>query len=102
MRVLSVFGTRPEAIKMAPVIQALGSDPDFDSLVCVTAQHRDMLDSVLNLFSITPDFDLDIMKANQNLTYITTAVLNGLAKIFKQAHPDRILVHGDTTTTFAA
>ncbi|MCH2314702.1 MAG: UDP-N-acetylglucosamine 2-epimerase (non-hydrolyzing), partial [SAR202 cluster bacterium] len=102
MRVLSVFGTRPEAIKMAPVIQALGSDPYFDSLVCVTAQHRDMLDSVLNLFSITPDYDLDVMKANQNLTYITTAVLNGLTKIFKQANPDRILVHGDTTTTFAA
>jgi UDP-N-acetylglucosamine 2-epimerase (non-hydrolysing) len=102
MRVLSVFGTRPEAIKMAPVIQALERDPDFDSLVCVTAQHRDMLDSVLNLFSITPDYDLDVMKANQNLTYITTAVLNGLTKIFKQANPDRILVHGDTTTTFAA
>ena len=102
MRVLSVFGTRPEAIKMAPVIQALNSDPYFDSLVCVTAQHRDMLDSVLNLFSITPDFDLDIMKENQNLTYITTAVLKGLINIFEQANPDRILVHGDTTTTFAA
>ena len=81
MRVLSVFGTRPEAIKMAPGIQALESDPHFDSLVCVTAQHRNMLDSVLNLFSINPDFDLDVMKANQNLTYITTAVLLSLIHI---------------------
>jgi len=102
MRILSVFGTRPEAIKMAPVIGALVDNPNFDSLVCVTAQHRDMLDSVLTLFSITPDFDLDIMKQNQDLAYITTTVLNGLMSVFKQAKPDRILVHGDTTTTFAA
>ena len=101
-KILFVFGTRPEAIKMAPVIQALSNDPNFDSLVCITAQHREMLDSVLNLFSITPDFDLNIMKLNQDLTYITTAVLNGLTNVYKQANPDRILVHGDTTTTLAA
>ena len=102
MRVLSVFGTRPEAIKMAPVVQALESDPDFDSLVCITAQHRTMLDSVLKLFDIDPDFDLNIMTKDQNLTYITTAVLDGLANVLKETKPDRVLVHGDTTTTLAA
>ena len=102
MRVLSVFGTRPEAIKMAPVIMALKNDPNFDSLVCITAQHRSMLDSVLKLFSIDPDFDLDIMTNNQNLTYITTAVLHGLADVLNETKPDRVLVHGDTTTTLAA
>ena len=101
MRILSVFGTRPEAIKMAPVIQALQNDPQFDSLVCVTAQHRAMLDSALKLFSITPNYDLNIMKVNQDLTYITTTILQGLTSIFKKAKPDRILVHGDTTTTLA-
>jgi len=102
MRVLSVFGTRPEAIKMAPVILALENDPFFDSLICVTAQHRDMLDSVLNLFSIDPDFDLDIMTTNQDLTHITTTVLIRLADILRETKPDRVLVHGDTTTTLAA
>ena len=85
-RVLCVFGTRPEAIKMAPVVQALESDPDFDSLVCITAQHRTMLDSVLKLFNIDPDFDLNIMTNDQNLTYITTAVLDGLANVLKETN----------------
>ena len=102
MRVLSVFGTRPEAIKMAPVIRALENDPEFDSLVCVTAQHRTMLDSALKLFSIKPNYDLNIMKVNQDLTYITTTILQGLNSIFKKEKPDRILVHGDTTTTFSS
>lgn len=102
MRVLSVFGTRPEAIKMAPVVRALEAADGITSGVCVTAQHRDMLDQVLSLFEIHPDFDLDIMKANQDLTHITTAVLEGMGEVLDAWKPDRILVHGDTTTTFAA
>ena len=102
MRILSVFGTRPEAIKMAPVVKVLEASPGIDSAVCVTAQHRDMLDQVLKLFSITPEFDLDIMRDNQDLTHITSAVLTGLGDVLDQYQPDRILVHGDTTTTFAA
>jgi UDP-N-acetylglucosamine 2-epimerase (non-hydrolysing) len=102
MKVLSVFGTRPEAIKMAPVVKALEAAPGIDSAVCVSAQHRDMLDQVLNLFSITPEFDLDIMRDNQDLTHITSAVLTGLGDVLDSYQPDRILVHGDTTTTFAA
>jgi len=102
MRILSVFGTRPEAIKMAPVVKALEATPGVESAVCVTAQHRGMLDQVLKLFDITPAFDLDIMRANQDLTHITSAVLTGLGDVLDQYQPDRILVHGDTTTTFAA
>ena len=102
MRILSVFGTRPEAIKMAPVVKALEATPGIDSAVCVTAQHRGMLDQVLKLFSIIPAFDLDIMRADQDLTHITSAVLTGLGDVLDQYRPDRILVHGDTTTTFAA
>jgi len=102
MRILSVFGTRPEAIKMAPVVKALEATPGIESAVCVTAQHRGMLDQVLNLFAITPAFDLDIMRDNQDLTHITSAVLIGLGDVLDQYRPDRILVHGDTTTTFAA
>jgi UDP-N-acetylglucosamine 2-epimerase (non-hydrolysing) len=102
MRVLSVFGTRPEAIKMAPVVQALTAEPAIDSRICVTAQHRGMLDQVLDLFRVAPDYDLDIMAANQGLTHITTAVLEGLAPVLEECRPDRVLVHGDTTTTFAA
>lgn len=102
MKILSVFGTRPEAIKMAPVVKALESAPTVASAVCVTAQHRDMLDQVLNLFAITPDYDLDIMRDNQDLTHITSEVLVGLGKVLDDYRPDRILVHGDTTTTFAA
>lgn len=102
MRVLSVFGTRPEAIKMAPVVKALSDASGTEGLVCVTAQHRHMLDQVLDLFEITPDADLDIMRPNQDLAHITTAVLEGVGNVLDDLKPDRILVHGDTTTTFAA
>lgn len=101
MKVLSIFGTRPEAIKMAPLVQALELDPMFDSYVCVTAQHRKMLDPILELFEISPSFDLDIMIENQDLTHVTTAVLKGLVPVLEELNPDRVLVHGDTTTTFA-
>ncbi len=102
MKILSVFGTRPEAIKMAPVVKALETASGVESAVCVTAQHRDMLDQVLDLFAIKPEFDLDIMRPNQDLTHITSAVLIGLGEVLDEYRPDRILVHGDTTTTFAA
>lgn len=102
MRILSVFGTRPEAIKMAPVVKALVEDPYFDAKVCVTAQHRQMLDQVLELFDIKPDFDLDLMKTDQSLGDITGNVLNGMRDVFSQWRPDMVLVHGDTTTTLAA
>ncbi len=102
-KVLSVFGTRPEAIKMAPVIKTLTKQTEiFDSRVCVTAQHREMLDQVLNLFEIVPDYDLDIMRPGQNLTDVTCKVLQGLAHVFYDFRPDVVLVHGDTTTTMAA
>lgn len=102
-KILSVFGTRPEAIKMAPVISALNAYPDrFMSKVCVTAQHREMLDQVLDLFEIVPNFDLDIMGQAQTLTDITSRVLQGLRPILQTFQPDVVLVHGDTTTTFAA
>ena len=101
MRVLTVFGTRPEAIKMAPVVKALSSDVFFDSRVCISAQHREMLDQVLSLFKIEPDFDLNIMKPGQSLTDITAHVLKGLEQVFTEWRPDIVLVHGDTTTTFA-
>ncbi|MBC8158982.1 MAG: UDP-N-acetylglucosamine 2-epimerase (non-hydrolyzing) [Rhodospirillales bacterium] len=102
MRVLSVFGTRPEAIKMAPVVKALASAQGVDARVCVTAQHRGMLDQVLALFDIRPDVDLDIMQNNQTLTDITCGVLRGLDGVLADMKPDRVLVHGDTTTTLAA
>ena len=102
MRILSVFGTRPEAIKMAPIVKALAAMPGIDSRVCVTGQHRDMLDQVLRLFEIIPEFDLNIMRKDQNLAYITTAVLEGMSSVLDEFKPDRVLVHGDTTTTFAA
>lgn len=102
MRVLTVFGTRPEAIKMAPVVLALARTPGIEARVCVTAQHRGMLDQALSLFGIRPDYDLDVMQANQTLNHITTAVLNGMDGILADFAPDRVLVHGDTTTTFAA
>ena len=102
MRVLSVFGTRPEAIKMAPVVTELAVRDGIESFVCVSAQHRDMLDQVLAVFEIDPEFDLDIMTHGQTLEDITTAVLRGLPPVFKELAPDRILVHGDTTTTMAA
>lgn len=101
--ILSIFGTRPEAIKMAPVVKELEKHPEtFRSLVCVTAQHRQMLDQVLELFSIRPDFDLDIMKPRQDLYDVTCNVLTGLKHVLEQERPDMVLVHGDTTTTMAA
>ena len=102
IRVMSVFGTRPEATKMGPVLRALESDRDIESLVCVTAQHRGMLDEVLEIFDIKPDYDLDIMKEGQSLEYITTSALNGICEVIDKAAPDMLLVHGDTTTTFAS
>jgi len=102
IKVLTVFGTRPEAIKMAPVVLELEKHTDIKSIVCVTAQHREMLDQVLNLFEIKPDYDLDLMAPNQDLFDITSKVLLGLREVFRQAKPDVVLVHGDTTTCFAA
>jgi UDP-N-acetylglucosamine 2-epimerase (non-hydrolysing) len=102
MRVLSVFGTRPEAIKMAPVVNALSKSGSIESLVAVTAQHRQMLDQVLELFSITPDFDLNIMRDNQDLFDITSRSLLGLRDVYAEIKPDLVLVHGDTTTCFTA
>jgi len=102
MKVLTVFGTRPEAIKMAPVVRALAADATLDAKVCVTAQHRQMLDQVLDIFDIQPDFDLDLMKPGQDLSDITANVLLGMREVYKQWTPDIILVHGDTTTTLAA
>ncbi len=98
-KILIVFGTRPEAIKMAPVIQELKKKLDVH--VCVTAQHREMLDQVLDLFEITPDYDLDIMKAGQDLFDITSNVLLGMKQVLSEDQPDIVLVHGDTTTTMA-
>ncbi|HEM8292500.1 TPA: UDP-N-acetylglucosamine 2-epimerase (non-hydrolyzing) [Providencia stuartii] len=101
MKVLTVFGTRPEAIKMAPLVHALANDADFEAKVCVTAQHREMLDQVLKLFEITPDYDLNIMKPGQDLTDITCRILEGLKSVFADFQPDVVLVHGDTATTMA-
>lgn len=102
IKVMSVFGTRPEAIKMCPLVKELEADSRTKSIVCVTAQHREMLDSVLSVFSVKPDYDLDIMKKNQSLSEITTRILLGLEPVLKEAKPDIVLVHGDTTTSFAA
>lgn len=101
IKVMTVFGTRPEAIKMAPLVKELESRQAIKSIVCVTAQHRQMLDQVLDTFKITPDYDLDIMKTGQTLSEVTSRVLCGLEEVIKQASPDIVLVHGDTTTTFA-
>jgi UDP-N-acetylglucosamine 2-epimerase (non-hydrolysing) len=101
-KILTVFGTRPEAIKMAPLVHALEADSRFDAKVCVTAQHREMLDPVLELFEIEPAFDLNIMKPRQTLNDVTTAILVGLKPILEEFKPDVVLVHGDTATTFAA
>lgn len=101
--VMLVFGTRPEAIKMAPLVKAFEKHPqDFTTLVCVTGQHREMLDQVLHLFDIVPDYDLNIMKQGQDLYDVTARVLVGMRDVFKQAKPDVVLVHGDTTTSTAA
>jgi len=101
VKVLTVFGTRPEAIKMAPLALGLQADPRFESLVCVTAQHREMLDQVTTLFGICPDFDLDVMRAGQNLNGLTAAILQGLKPVLEDCAPDIVLVHGDTATTMA-
>ncbi|MFD1555153.1 non-hydrolyzing UDP-N-acetylglucosamine 2-epimerase [Paraburkholderia silviterrae] len=101
-KVLLTFGTRPEAIKMAPLVQRLRRDPDFDCKVCVTGQHREMLDQVLALFDIEPDFDLNVMKRGQDLYGVTTSILSGMSGVLERAQPDMVLVHGDTTTTMAA
>jgi len=101
-RVLSIFGTRPEAIKMAPVVRSLEQTPGIESLVCVTAQHRQMLDQVLNLFRIIPDYDLDLMRPNQSLAELTAAVFEGLDPILREVQPHWVLVQGDTTTVMAA
>ncbi|WP_120509235.1 non-hydrolyzing UDP-N-acetylglucosamine 2-epimerase [Rahnella bruchi] len=102
MKVLTIFGTRPEAIKMAPLVLALSQDAAFESKVCVTAQHREMLDQVLRLFEITPDYDLNVMKPGQGLTEITSRILTGLKPVLDEFQPDVVLVHGDTTTTLSA
>jgi UDP-N-acetylglucosamine 2-epimerase (non-hydrolysing) len=103
LKVLAVFGTRPEAIKMAPLITALQKQPErFDAKVCVTAQHRQMLDQVLELFNIKPNYDLNVMKPNQDLWNLTADVLVQMKEVFEEARPDLVLVHGDTTTTLAA
>ncbi len=101
IKVMTIFGTRPEAIKMAPLVNELKQDKDIEDIVCVTAQHRQMLDQVLNIFDITPDYDLNVMKNRQTLPEITSSVLQGIVEVIDKAKPDMILVHGDTTTTFA-
>lgn len=102
IKVMPVFGTRPEAIKIAPVIKALKSKENIQTIICVTAQHRQMLDQVLEVFDLKPDIDLNIMQQNQTLGMITTKALEGLENVIKQSKPDIVLVHGDTTTTFAS
>ena len=101
LRIMSVFGTRPEAIKMAPLVQELATREEIESICCVTAQHREMLDSVLEVFNLKPDWDLDIMTPRQTLSTITSKCLTGMDEAIEQLKPDMILVHGDTSTTFA-
>ena len=101
LRIMSVFGTRPEAIKMCPLVKELASRPEIESLCCVTAQHRQMLDSVLEVFDLKPDWDLDIMTPRQTLSTITSKCLLGMDEAIDALKPDMILVHGDTSTTFA-
>src|SRR5690625_3469147 len=102
IKVMSIFGTRTEAIKMAPLVLELNKRKEFESIVTVTAQHREMLDQVLDIFEITPDYDLNLMKEKQTLVDITNRTLDGLDSVLKEERPDVILVHGDTSTTFAA
>ena len=101
VKVMSVFGTRPEAIKMAPLVKELRGREGVESLCCVTAQHRQMLDAVLDAFALKPDFDLDIMEPRQSLYTITAKALLGMEHVLLDAKPDLVLVHGDTSTTFA-
>jgi len=102
MKVLFVFGTRPEAIKLAPVFKELSARPGFDCKICVTGQHREMLAQVLELFDLRPDWNLDVMRPNQDLAYLTGAVLSGASEVLAACRPDRVIVQGDTATTFAA
>lgn len=102
IKVMSIFGTRPEAIKMAPLVLELNKRENIESLVCVTAQHREMLDQVMDIFKIEADYDLNIMKKGQTLSEITSKILLGLGDLFKEVKPDIIFVHGDTSTTFSA
>lgn len=101
IKVMTVFGTRPEAIKMAPLVLELNRRPEFKALCCVTAQHREMLDSVLDIFRLKPDYDLDIMEPRQTLSTITSKCLTGMDRVLEETQPDLVLVHGDTSTTFA-
>ncbi len=101
LKIMTIFGTRPEAVKMAPLVLELQARPGVKSLCCVTAQHREMLDSVLDIFRIRPDYDLDIMRPRQSLTEITTRCLSGMEEVLSEASPDLVLVHGDTSTTFS-
>ena len=101
-KIMLVFGTRPEAIKMCPLVKELQKHPDiFETVVCVTGQHREMLDQVLHIFDVRPDYDLNIMKQGQDLTDVTARVLTGLREVFRECCPDIVLVHGDTTTSAA-
>jgi len=102
IKVLSVFGTRPDAIKMCPLVLELAADPRFESRVCVSAQHREMLDTVLEIFNVKPDYDLNVMKPSQTLFQITNAVLSGFSEVLDDCKPDVVLVHGDTSTAFVA
>lgn len=102
MRVLSIFGTRPEAVKMAPIVQRLKHTPQIDSLICVTAQHREMLDQVLDLFEITPDIDLNVMRPDQSLADLTASIFKGLDPVLRELKPNWVLVQGDTTTVMSA
>ena len=101
LKVLSVFGTRPEAIKMAPLVKYLAALPEFESLCCLTGQHREMLDSVMDIFHLRADYDLNIMQERQTLSSITSRTILGMDEVIAKAQPDLILVHGDTSTTFA-
>ncbi|MFS8541709.1 MAG: UDP-N-acetylglucosamine 2-epimerase, partial [Tissierellales bacterium] len=102
MKVMTVFGTRPEGIKMAPIIKVMEKTEEIENIICVTAQHRQMLDQVLNLFNIEPHYDLNIFKPGQTLTEITMRALEGLEKVIIEVKPDILLVQGDTTTVFSA
>ena len=102
VRILSVFGTRPEAVKMAMVARTLAAADGVEHRICVTAQHREMLDSVLELFELRPEYDLDVMAPNQDITHVTCAVLTGMRDVLAEVRPDRVLVHGDPTTALAA
>ena len=102
IKVVLVFGTRPEAIKMIPLVKELQGREEFETIVCVTAQHRQMLDQVLEIFDLTPEYDLDIMCPNQTLSMITSNAMIGVEKVIKEVQPHIVLVHGDTTTSFAS